>query len=92
MNVSTDLAPPDPCPPQYDKIRKELDTKAYAAYVSNGVPWKVIEQIRYDRYTTVTEGANRFQDAADLRSRGLDDLELDALGYDNAKKKKMVIT
>ena len=41
MNVSIDLAPPDPCPPQYDKIRKEVDSKAYEAYVSNGVPWKV---------------------------------------------------
>ncbi len=56
-----------------------------------GVLWKVIEQIRHDRYTTVMQGVNRFQDAADLRTRGPDDLELEPLGYDNPKK-KLVIT
>ena len=86
MNVSIDLAPPEPCPPQHDQIRKELDTKAYESYVSNRVPWKVIEQIRYDRHTTVTQGANRFQDSADLRARGPDELELDALGYGPRRK------
>ena len=58
----------------------------------NGVPWKVVEQIQHDRYTTRTQGANRFLDSADLRARGPDELELHTLGYDTQKKRNLVIT
>ena len=90
--VSTDLAPPDPCPAHFDKIRLEMDPKTYEAYVSNNVPWKVIEQIQKDRYTSLTENANRFTDAKDLRTNGPDELEFPNLGYATPKKKNLVLT
>ena len=90
--VSTDLAPPDPCPAQFDKIRLQMDPKTYEAYVSNNVPWKVIEHIRKDRCTTLIENANRFTDAKDLRQNGPDELELQTLEFDAPKKKNLVLT
>ena len=66
--VSIDMAPPDPCSPQYDKICLEMDPKTYEAYVFNNVPWKVIEQIRKDRYTSLTENDNRVTDAKRLQN------------------------